>query len=87
MEWVILVVIVILVWSFRKTINTWAHTSEVVSESTARKVLVNTAKQDVSTAKEVQALLADEDFHLDRNDMDAFLFDGRRPKPQGETNE
>jgi len=73
-----------LLWILRKTIRIWAHVSENASESKAREVLVAVAKADIHTAKEVQTLIADSDISISRDDMDAFLFDGRKPTPTTE---
>lgn len=83
MEFVIGFIIIAILWILRKTIRIWAHVSENASESKAREVLVQVAKADIHTAKEVQALIADETLTLSRDDMDAFLFDGRKPTTEG----
>jgi hypothetical protein len=78
MEFVIAFIILALLWILRKTIRIWAHVSENASESKAREVLVTVAKVDIHTAKEVQTLIAN-DVSINRDEMDAFLFDGRKP--------
>jgi len=86
MEFLIAFIIVSVLWILRKTIRIWAHVSENASESKAREVLVTVAKADIHTAKEVQALIQDEAVAITRDDMDAFLFDGRKPTPTTEAN-
>jgi len=80
MEIVLGIIIVVILWVLRKTIRIWAHVSENASESKAREVLVNVAKTDIHTAKEVQALIEDTELAISRDDMDSFLFDGRKPQ-------
>lgn len=79
MEFVLGFILIALLWILRKTIRIWSTVSEKASESKAREVLVSIAKSDIHTSKEVQALIADTDIAMDLDEVDAFLYNGRRP--------
>lgn len=85
MEIVIGLIIISALWIMRKTIRVWSNVAEKTSESTARKVMLNTAKQDIKTSKKVQAFLEDTEVTLELSQVDNFLFEGKKPK--GVTNE
>jgi hypothetical protein len=82
MEFTLLLAIIVIIalWTLRKSIRVWATVGEKSSESTARKILVNIAKQDIKTAKKTKALIDDENAVLSTSQMDDFLFDGKKPK-------
>ncbi len=80
MEVVAGIIVVFIIWSFRKSVTVWSSTAELVSHSKAREVAVNTAKTNIHTTKEVRSLIEEDPSGMDLEYVDAFLFEGRRPK-------
>lgn len=80
MEIVIAIALLAALWILRKTIRVWSSVSEITSDAKARQILVNVAKDNIHTTKEVQALMADNDVALNLDEVDSFLFDGTLPK-------